>query len=749
MTTISKIVLFAIAGALGGSAAWAFVIFLSTSSASGLATEMMLGSLAGMFIGAFLWSHELIAGRQYQAALKRAAYGAAAGLVGGALGAALGNTAFTALGTAAADAGGFKASLGVALAVALGWAILGAFVGVSGGAMIRSGERALYGLFGGAIGGLVGGLMLNDLSATSIWSTLGGLMLLGLSIGAFISFVEEAFVSAKVKVIKGRHLNREFPILKEMNVVGRDDRSDVCLSGAEGVGLQHAFIKKKNGHFSIEADKDGKAVYVNQKLTRSSALDDGDVIRVGSILLMFSAMKKAAMIAGVVLLGVMTLGGQTALAADPAAVKISQFDLSSFPEVKAYVSVLDIFGKPVRGLDKNGVILRENNRPVSIDAMQMYGASGKPESISMALVVDRSGSMAGEKIERAKESVLQFLHLMEPADRAALITFSDTVDRTAPLTADINRLQQATETIKAGGHTALFDALAAGVEAVQGVPGRRAVILLTDGIANRGALDINEAVAAAINENVSVYVIGLGKDVRAARLEGIAEQTGGFYFFTPSADGLSEIYNVISKRIRNEYVITYRTEKRADYLRNVTLELASGQQATRAYFQPESSLFGAAGKAPGWAFGATLASILGLVVISLRKVEQRQYETGHLSLVRGQATKKDIDIGSAVTIGRKGLNTLGLYRDSSVEEHHAQVIKEGSEYIIEDKGTRGGMFVNKQKVAGRQVLQDGDVIDVGKTTIVFSSENKRTCADCGSPVKTAARFCLHCGAKAA
>ncbi|MDA8424466.1 MAG: VWA domain-containing protein [Nitrospiraceae bacterium] len=749
MTAISKIVLFAIAGALGGSAAWAFVISLSTSSASGLVTEMTLGSLAGMFIGAFLWSHELIAGRQYQAALKRAAYGAAAGLVGGALGAALGNTAFAALGTAAADAGGFKASLGVGLAVALGWAILGAFVGVSGGAMIRSGERALYGLFGGALGGLLGGLMLNDLSATSIWSTLGGLMLLGLSIGAFVSLVEEAFVSAKLKVIKGRHLNREFPILKEMNVVGRDDRSDVCLSGAEGVGMQHAFIRRKNGHFSIEADKDGKVVYVNQKLTRSSTLDDGDVIRVGSILLMFSAMKKAAIIAGVVLFGVMTLGGRTALAADPAAVRISQFDLSSFPEVKAYVSVLDAFGKPVRGLDKDGITLRENDHPVSIDAMQMYGASGKPEPISMAIVVDRSGSMAGEKIERAKESVLQFLQLMEPADRAALITFSDTVDRTALLTADINQLQQATETIKAGGHTALFDALAAGVEAVQGVPGRRAVILLTDGIANRGALDINEAVAAAINENVSVYVIGLGKDVRAARLEGIAEQTGGFYFFTPSADGLSEIYDVIGKRIRNEYVITYRTEKRADYLRNVTLELASGQQATRAYFQPESSLFGAAGKAPGWAFGATLASILGLVVISLRKVEQQQYETGHLSLVRGQATKKDIDISSAVTIGRKGLNTLGLYRDSSIEEHHAQVIKEGSEYIIEDKGTRGGTFVNKQKVTGRQVLQDGDVIDVGKTTIVFSSENKRTCTDCGSPVKTAARFCLHCGAKAA
>ncbi len=535
MTTIANIVLYAIAGALGGSAAWAFVISLSTTSASGLVTEMMLGSLAGMFIGAFLWSHEPITGRQYKAALKRAAYGAAAGLVGGAVGAVLGSTAFTALGAAVANAGRFKASLGVALAVALGWAILGAAVGVSGGVMIRSRERALYGLLRRALSaGLLGGLMLNELSATSIWSTLAGLILLGLSIGAFISLVEEAFVSAKLKVIKGRHINREFPLLKETNVVGRDDRSDVCLSGAEGVGLQHAFIKRKNGHFSIEADEDGKVVYVNQKLTHESRLSDGDVIRVGSILLMFSAVKKAAVAAAIVVLGTIALGAHPALAGDPASVQISQFDLSNFPVVKAYVSVLDSSGKPIRGLGKEDVTLTENNQPVSIDTMLMYGTSGKPEPFSLAIVVDRSGSMIGEKIMRAKESVQRFLSLMEPGDRAGLITFSDRVERVEPLTDDMARLKQSTDTIKAGGHTALFDAIASGVELVQNIPGRRAVIVLTDGIANRGALDMNQSIAAAVKEDVSVYVIGLGKDVRASRLELIAEETGGFYFFTPS-----------------------------------------------------------------------------------------------------------------------------------------------------------------------------------------------------------------------
>ena len=184
MPRISKIVFYALAGAFGGTAAWVFVLSLSSVSEGGLRTEVLLGAIAGMFIGAFIWSHEMITGRQFKAAVRRAGFGAVAGLLGGAVGAALGNTIFTALGKFTADAGGFRPSLGLALAIGLGWAILGAAVGLSGGMMIRSRERALYGLAGGFLGGLFGGLLFNELSSTSIWSALAGLALLGMSIGS-------------------------------------------------------------------------------------------------------------------------------------------------------------------------------------------------------------------------------------------------------------------------------------------------------------------------------------------------------------------------------------------------------------------------------------------------------------------------------------------------------------------------------------------------------------------------------------
>jgi VWFA-related protein len=735
---------YAIAGALGGAAAWPLVLYVSHEAGTGLLIEMGLGALTGMFIGGFLWSHEPITGRQFGTAMKRAGIGAAAGIVGGALGAGLGTTVFSALGNQVADWGGFRASLGILLAVALGWSVLGAAIGISGGLMVRSRERALYGLAGGAIGGLIGGIVYALLPSMNIWPALAGLALLGMSIGGSISLVEEAFVSAKVRVIKGRHIGREFPLLKDLNDVGRDDRADICLSGAEGVLLHHAAIRRDNGHYSIETGEEGKPVYVNQKIMNRGRLKDGDVIRVGSVLLLFSALRKAAMVAAAVLL----FGLSPALAGEPASARITQFDLSAFPMVKVYLSVLDADGRPWAGLSRENVTLVENQWPAAISEMRMSGTAGSRESLSLAIVVDRSESMAGDKIEQAKASVERFLSLMEPGDRASLIIFSDTVERVAPLTGDSEQLKQATAVIRPGGHTALFDAIAAGAASVQGVAGRKAVIVLTDGMANRGALDIEQAIAAALADHASVYMIGLGKDVRTARLERIADATGGTYFFTPTADGLRQIYETISNRIRNEYVITYETEARAEYLRSVSLALASGLRADSAYFQPRSSLFGAAAVPPRWAFAVPLLSLLGFTAVSLRKIE-RQYQTGHLSLVRGKGTRKDIDIGKTVTIGADTRSTMGLAEDQGIAGQHAEVVNENGRYVITDKGAASGTFVNKERVYGTKVLKDGDIIDVGNATIVFSDSAARVCAGCGAPMRAGAKFCAKCGARSA
>jgi pSer/pThr/pTyr-binding forkhead associated (FHA) protein len=165
------------------------------------------------------------------------------------------------------------------------------------------------------------------------------------------------------------------------------------------------------------------------------------------------------------------------------------------------------------------------------------------------------------------------------------------------------------------------------------------------------------------------------------------------------------------------------------------------------YFQPRSSLFGAGSNVPGWAWLVPFLSLVGLAAISFRNLE-RTYESGHLSLVRGKGTKKEIDITDIVTIGRDERNTLGLFKDNAIDQHHAEVKKVDGRYIVEDKaGT--GTFVNRERVAGKRELRDGDVIEIGETRIVFSEGTRQACGSCGSTVRVNAKFCPTCGVKAA
>jgi hypothetical protein len=335
---------------------------------------------------------------------------------------------------------------------------------------------------------------------------------------------------------------------------------------------------------------------------------------------------------------------------------------------------------------------------------------------------------------------------MEPGDRASLFAFSDDVAEIESLTGNGEKLKKAALSLQPGGHTALYDAIVRGADSVKGSSGRRAVIVLSDGIANRGVMNIDQSIDSAVKGYVSVYVIGLGEDVRTARLERIAQETGGTYFFTPSPEGLAAIYETISRRIKNEYVITYETGQRGEYLRKASLELKKGTRAERAYFQPKSSLFGTGGKVPGWALVIPLMSIAGLVGISLRNIEH-SYRTGHLSVVQGRASRKEIDINSIISLGRDERNAVGLFQDNRIDQYHAEVQKENGRYFIKDKGTSSGTFVNRKKISGACTLTDGDVIDIGSARIVFSQGSGHTCPACGSAMRSKAKFCPKCGAK--
>src|SRR5207244_3631920 len=107
-----------------------------------------------------------------------------------------------------------------------------------------------------------------------------------------------------------------------------------------------------------------------------------------------------------------------------------------------------------------------------------------------ALVVDRSGSMAGEKLEYAKRSASWLVGRLRGDDRLALVDYDSEVRLLVPIApVDPVRLRSAVDSIWPGGQTNLSGGWLKGFEQLGAGDGTRKILLLTDGLANVGVTD--------------------------------------------------------------------------------------------------------------------------------------------------------------------------------------------------------------------------------------------------------------------
>ena len=232
------------------------------------------------------------------------------------------------------------------------------------------------------------------------------------------------------------------------------------------------------------------------------------------------------------------------------------------------VVVTDGKGKPVLGLKKDDFQISENQIPQKIDYFDM----SRSEPVSIAFLLDVSGSMRlMDKIGEAREAVRFFLSNLRDNDRASLITFADgEVDPVAPMGTRPDILMAHLLAVKAYGQTALNDAIAAAPGAISDDdPGRKAIILVTDGIDNASRLSLPEATSAASRTDVPIYTIGFSTSSlpqgtgepeagsNAAVLKRISVDTGGRYYSIEDPDDLKEAILSIEGELRTQYVLGY------------------------------------------------------------------------------------------------------------------------------------------------------------------------------------------------
>jgi VWFA-related protein len=302
----------------------------------------------------------------------------------------------------------------------------------------------------------------------------------------------------------------------------------------------------------------------------------------------------------------------------PINIAVTQIDTTNFPEVQVYVSVTDAAGNPVRNADPNAFQLQENGQ-----AMQLVAAtrSGEQGPVNTVLVIDRTGSMAfADKMAGAKQAAATFVNLMRPGDRTALIQFDTEIDTLQPLTDDKSALLGSIQKIYPRGNTALYDAIAKAGAYFENVQGRKAVIVLTDGMDNASKLNRETLVKQAGTAGYSIYTIGLGAKgagygsqdgIDEAGLQDIAAASYGTYAYAPDASQLNGLYQQLSLKIQNEYRLSYLTPiaLRDGVKRNIVVT-APGAAATQSAYNPGGII---PQVAPQW--GAWLLFFVALVLL--------------------------------------------------------------------------------------------------------------------------------------
>lgn len=175
--------------------------------------------------------------------------------------------------------------------------------------------------------------------------------------------------------------------------------------------------------------------------------------------------------------------------------------------------------------------------------MDLRGRGRQPK-VALALVIDKSGSMMGLKVELAKEAAVRSVRLLRPGDQAAVLAFDSVPQWVAPLAPIEQRehLEQAIGAIRADGGTEIYPALAAAFGAMRGAQAEvKHLILLTDGQSGSTGAYV-ELLRQMREAHVTLSTVAIGDDADKGLLEALARNGRGRYHFTADPSSVPEIF---------------------------------------------------------------------------------------------------------------------------------------------------------------------------------------------------------------
>lgn len=227
------------------------------------------------------------------------------------------------------------------------------------------------------------------------------------------------------------------------------------------------------------------------------------------------------------------------------------------------VAVSDPLNRFVTGLEKEQFKIFEDKVEQEI---RQFSSDDAP--LSVGIVFDTSGSM-GNKLQKSRQAVAQFLKLANPEDEFFLIEFNDRPELVVPFTTSTEEIQSRLTFTQPKGRTSLLDGVYMAMATMKKARNpRKAILIISDGGDNSSRYTETEVKNAVREADVQIYAIGIFEPMSGrgrtpeemggpALLGEISEQTGGRHF---AVDNLAELPDVAAKigiELRNQYVIGY------------------------------------------------------------------------------------------------------------------------------------------------------------------------------------------------
>ena len=217
-------------------------------------------------------------------------------------------------------------------------------------------------------------------------------------------------------------------------------------------------------------------------------------------------------------------------------------------------------GQPVTGLTQENFSILENGIRQKIAVFEPH--TDRPLSIVLAL--DTSGSVAKDHKTEIRAARAFARTLLRPTDRMEVLAFNTNVQVAVPFTHRLRTIDHGLDHLPRGPATAFYRALVKGAEDLSAQPGRRVLVVISDGGNTVSGTSYQQAEQALLVAHAKVESIidlpmlnSAGIDLGGAHaMIALAEATGGEYFYEQNG-GLDSIFAQLATSLRQQYLLAY------------------------------------------------------------------------------------------------------------------------------------------------------------------------------------------------